>query len=102
VDAVGGLFDEDPGRLFVDQAGACLDGVTQVQGGIVVGADGGGDAALRVLRVALVDAALGEDADRTMLPCEQRGVEPGDTGTDDEVVETSAQRDASDLVSLRH
>ena len=50
-------LDEDARRLLVDQPGAGLDRVAQVQLGVVVGADGRGDAALRVLRVALVDAS---------------------------------------------
>ena len=80
--------------------------VAQVQLRVVVGADGRGDAALRVLRVALVDAALGEDADGAVLAREQGGVEPGDAGADDDVVEALGHGvpppARADLVSLVH
>ena len=80
-----------------------VDRVAQMQRGIVVGADRGGDAALRVLRVALVDPALGEHAHGAVLAREQRGVEPGDAGSDDDVVEALAIGHLkTDLVSLVH
>ncbi len=65
-DAVGGLLGQDAGGLDVDEAGASGDGVLEVQLGRVALADGGGDAALGVAGVALVDGALGEHQD---APC---------------------------------
>src|SRR6185295_11766615 len=58
---------------------------------IIVTPDGSRDAALRVLRVAFVDGALRQHADRAVLSRHQRRIQPGDAGTDDQVV-----------VALRH
>ena len=88
VDAVGGRLDEDARRLLVDEAGAGLERVAQVQ--------------LRARRPAPTAAAMPPCAyfvlHSSMLPLvstqhgavlarQQRGVEPGDAGADDDVVE---------------
>ncbi len=86
-DAVGGLVREDVGRFGVDEAGAGADRVLVVQLGAIVGADRGRDAALGVLRVGLVDAALGEDEDAAVLARHEGRVEPGDARAHDDVVE---------------
>ena len=52
VDAVGGGLDEDARGCSSTRPAPAVDRVAEVQLGVVVGADGRGDAALRVLRVA--------------------------------------------------
>ena len=86
-DARRGLVAEDARGLFVDEPGAGLDGVLQVVAGVVVRADGGGDAALRVAGAGLADAALGDDEDACAgLVRLERRVQPGDPGADDDEV----------------
>ena len=85
-DALRRLARQDAGGLFVDEAGAGGDRVAQVQLRRVVRPDGRGDAALGVLRVALVDGALGEDEDAAVVLREQRREQPGDAGPDDNVI----------------
>ena len=85
-DALCRLRDEDARRLFVHQSGAGLKRVAEVQLGRVVRADGGGDAALGVARVALVDGALGQHEHSSVLASQQRGVQPRNARTSDDVV----------------
>ena len=85
-DALRRLARQDARRLFVDQAGAGGKRVLQVQLRRVVRPDGRGDAALGVLRVALVDGVLGEDEDAAVLLGEQGGEQPGNARADDDVV----------------
>jgi hypothetical protein len=77
-DTVGGFARKDARGLGIDETGAGVECVCEVQIGAVVGADGGGNATLGVLRVALVDAALGENEDAAVLARHKRRVEPGD------------------------
>ena len=94
-DAVGSLPGEDMHRLGVAETGAGGDSVLGVQLCRVIEADGGSDTALRVLSVALIDAALGDDKDTAVLPGQERGVKPGNTGADDDVVVGTRYRTSS-------
>ena len=61
----------------------------------IVGANGGGDATLGILRVALVNAALREHQDAAVLARHQRRVEAGNPGADDDVVERTHRASVS-------
>ena len=65
-DAVRGFGGEDARRFGVDQAGAGVQRVLEMQLGAVVGANCGRDAALRVLRVASSMLPL---VSTSTLPC---------------------------------
>jgi hypothetical protein len=49
-------------------------------------ADGGGDTPLGVARVAVVDAALGDQQDAAVLPRQKGAVETGDAAADYDIV----------------
>ena len=85
-DAVGGFLGKDAHGFFVAQPGAGGDGVLEVQLGGIHHADGGGDASLGVARVAVFDAALGDQQDAAVLPGQQRRVEAGDAAADYDIV----------------
>ena len=86
-DAAGRVGAEHARGLLVDEARAGGDRVAQVLLGRVVLVDGGGDAALRVARVRLVDRAFGDDdGRRAPLARLQRDEQPGDTRADDQHV----------------
>ena len=83
-DAGRSLPGEELDRALAAEAAAGGERVGRVEGGIVVGADGSGDAALRGPAVRGVEGALREDADGR--PCVRRregGGEAGDPGADD-------------------
>jgi hypothetical protein len=49
-------------------------------------ADGGGDAPLGVARIAVVDAALGDQQDAAVLPGKKGAVEASDAAADYDIV----------------
>jgi len=83
---------EHPRGLFVDEPGAGGDRVGKVLLGRVEGPDGGGDAALRPARVAVVDAALGQDEDGSEVARLEGDEQPGDAAADDDEGEVVAVR----------
>lgn len=86
-DRVGALGDEDPYGLLVAQARAGHEGVLEVLFGCVALAEGGGDAALRPARGAVVQPGLGDhDGGETGgLAAQGRG-QAGHPGADDDHV----------------
>ena len=97
-DAVGRLIGQDVRRLLVDEAGAGGYRVREVKRGRVAGPHGRGDAALGVLRVRLVDGALGEDEDAAVVLGEQGGEQAADARADDDVVVVVHWGDAASAI----
>jgi len=73
-------------RLAVAEPVADPQGVLDVSLGRVVGPEHAGHAALRVLRVVVGQRALRDDDDPAVRGGAQGEVEPGQAGTEDEVV----------------
>ena len=85
-DAIGPLPGEHGHGVRITQAGAGLQGIPLVQGRRVARPDRRRDAALRVAAIAVVDAFLGDYQHAAVLGGQQRGVQPGNTAADDDVV----------------
>ena len=67
LDVDNAVLDHDPHRVFVAEAIAGRHRVGEMFFGRIFGADGGGDAALRVAGVAFGWIGLGEDGDAAVL-----------------------------------
>ena len=72
----------------IDEPGAGGDGVGEVLVCGIERPDGGGDAALRPARVAVVDAALGEHEYGAEAPCFERHEQAGDAAPEDDHCDT--------------
>ena len=75
---------EHPRGLFVDEPGTGGDRVGEVLFGRVERPDCGGDAALRPARVAVVDAALGQDEDGPEVARLEGDEQPRDAAANDD------------------
>src|SRR5690606_32512475 len=87
---------EDACRLLVDQSRAGGDGVHEVLRRTVERADRGGDTALGPARVAVVDAALGDDEDRPQARRFERDEEPRDAAPDDDGPEVAVSHSVAE------
>ncbi len=84
--AVSGFGHQYAHGVPVRQAGTGHHRVPEVKVRGIALAYGGGNAALGVLGVAVIDAALGEDEDTAAPLGQQGGVEPGNAAADDHIV----------------
>ena len=87
VDAARPLLDEHPHRLGIAQTVARGERVLLVQGDLVIFAERGGDAALRVLGVAVGGKVLGEEHDLALGDGDlDGGPQSGDPAADHDVI----------------
>ncbi len=85
--ALGTFLDDDVDGLGVAEAGAADEGVVDVRFDAVGGLEDGGDAALGVPGVGLVEGVLGEDEDVGAFGSSGNGgAEAGDAAADDQNV----------------
>ena len=88
INGLGGLPHDGRNDRFVAQSGPGTEGVGDVTVHRVVGPHRGGDARLRVERVALEGLVLGHRQDARAGRCgTERGTVPGDAASDDEYVD---------------
>ena len=85
-DRLSRVGDQRLRRSLIHQPRACSERVAQVQRGIVVQPDGGGQSTLRVAGVALAQRRLGHERDRQIIGQRQRDRETRDASTDDDDV----------------
>ena len=94
-DGVGRLLDEGADGVLVAEPGAGDEGVLHVQVGVVVGAEDGGQPALRPVRAAVAEGGLRDHRDPASgVGQRQGGHQPGRAGADDGDVGVAAPRRA--------
>ena len=83
------LFDEDPGGIRINQAVAGFEGIPEVQADFILIAEGGGNPALRVARVALAQLTFRDAQDPPVGRKIDAGAQPGDACPNDDEIDAA-------------